>query len=155
MKLYGAIIFTAFFVLVFAVPITRTLKTGLTSIPLGERSQVNDCLDSTFDDQSSNASPLVADCLKIASNISGGGSWTILSGSQHQLVQYGTCAFGVTYNRPINPAIMHLGNQDIIDLIKDSIKKFEWYGKVGSKGMMKCKVNNGDHQIVRWGLYHN
>lgn len=154
MKLHGAVILSTFFSLLLAAPTTQTPKTIHAATPLSARSQVHDCVNSTSEDQASNGSPLAADCLKIASNIAGGGSWTILSGHQHQLVQYGTCAFGVRYNQPTTPDVMHIGNQDIINLINESVEKFQWYDKVGTKGSMMCKVNMNGRQYVEWGLYH-
>ncbi|CAI7609058.1 unnamed protein product [Penicillium bialowiezense] len=141
MKLHGAVILSTFFSLLLAAPTTQTPKTIHAATPLSARSQVHDCVNSTSEDQASNGSPLAADCLKIASNIAGGGSWTILSGHQHQLVQYGTY-------------VMHIGNQDIINLINESVEKFQWYDKVGTKGSMMCKVNMNGRQYVEWGLYH-
>jgi hypothetical protein len=38
---------------------------------LEARNSVNDCGDSTFENQSSNGSPLIVDCQRIASNIAG------------------------------------------------------------------------------------
>jgi len=110
---------------------------------------VNDCGNSSFTNRSSGGSPTVGDCLQIAANISGGGSWTVedVAGLQHQLVQYGSCAFGVQgFGSGI---VFHVGNQDIIDLIHSSITMFQWNGLVGSKGLMPCGGTK-----VEWGLYH-
>jgi hypothetical protein len=74
----------------------------------------------------------VADCQHLARNIAGGGTWTVTSaGAQHQLAQYGTCAFGIQGDKSINTA--YVGNQDIIDVINTSIAKFQWEGKIGAK----------------------
>lgn len=113
-----------------------------------KRESINDCGDSTFVNQSSGGSPKISDCQQIAANIAGGGSWTILTSDQHQLVQYGTCAFGVT-TEDLLPALS-IGNQDIIDLINSSIQKFSWNGLVGARGQMACRQG----QVVFWGLYH-
>ncbi|CZS96366.1 uncharacterized protein RAG0_05728 [Rhynchosporium agropyri] len=43
---------------------------------------VNDCGDSTFEDRSSNGSPLISECQHLASNIAGGGTWTIGESNQ-------------------------------------------------------------------------
>ncbi|KAF1935723.1 hypothetical protein EJ02DRAFT_415327 [Clathrospora elynae] len=118
------------------------------------RKSVNDCGDSTFINQSSDGSPLISDCQQIASNIAGGGTWTVADG-QHQLVQFGTCAFGVQPYDGLNFA--YIGNQDIIDLINESIRRFSYNGKVGSKGEMGCQSGQGlvGGVDVNWGLYHN
>jgi hypothetical protein len=41
-----------------------------------------------------------------------------------------------------------IGNEDVRDLIRDSIAKFSWQGKVGAGG--RIEYNGG----VTWGLYH-
>jgi hypothetical protein len=62
------------------------------------RESVNDCGDSSFTNQSSPGSPLVDDCMTITTNIADGGLWTVIAPGSRQLVQYGTCAFGVSVN---------------------------------------------------------
>jgi hypothetical protein len=120
---------------------------------------VNDCGDSSFQNESSSGSPTVNDCLQIATNIAGGGTWTVstIGSPQHQLVQYGTCAFGVTWNGSNQASTYYIGNQDIIDLIHSSINMFQWNGLVGSKGVMNCKSDEegASGGNVLWGLYHN
>jgi hypothetical protein len=94
-----------------------------------EGASINDCDVSTFIYETSDASPLVLDCLQIATNIAGGGTWEVEDdiGQQHQLVQYGTCAFGVQGSR--RGGLFHVGNQDIIDLIIQSVLDFGSDGK--------------------------
>ncbi|PPQ75191.1 hypothetical protein CVT24_010130 [Panaeolus cyanescens] len=139
---------------------------------LETRDSVNDCGTSTFDNQTSGASPRVDDCLTIARNIAGGGSWvcyfwffiiawalTVLKAvallAQHQLVQYGTCAFGVQAGFYLGVTNFKVGNSDIIDLINDSVRMFQWNGLVGSKGTMACQSDPSQLPIiVDWGLYH-
>jgi Pathogen effector len=119
---------------------------------------VNDCGDSTFVNKSSDGSPLVSDCLVIASNIAGGGTWTTSSNQDtaRKLVSYGTCAFDVICQRGFPDEWYKVGNQDIIDLIHDSINRFQWNGLVGAQGDMNCQVEAIDGGIgVSWGLYHN
>lgn len=111
---------------------------------------INDCGDSSFENQTSGASPTVADCLKIAENIAGGGTWTTWGNPQRQLVQYGSCAFGVQTNEG---TWYKVGNQDIIDLIHSSIEKFQWNGLVGAKGSMNCQSLDDSWVGVEWGLY--
>lgn len=122
-----------------------------------KRDSINDCDASTFVNRTSTGSPTVADCLQITYNIAGGGMWTVSGADQHQLVQYGTCAFGVQPD-PHWPDdyVWHIGNQDIIDLIHDSVNQFQWNGLVGSLGEMECQVagSPSDRQHVLWGLYH-
>ncbi|KAI1833998.1 hypothetical protein DTO006G1_7751 [Penicillium roqueforti] len=120
---------------------------------LEARASINDCGSSTFINQSSGGSPLVADCQHLARNIAGGGTWTVsASGSQHQLAQYGTCAFGIQ-GQVLETA--HIGNQDIIDVINSSIAKFKWEGKIGAKGTMGCQtVTKSGNTPMTWGIYH-
>ncbi|KAH8662546.1 putative necrosis-inducing factor-domain-containing protein [Xylariales sp. PMI_506] len=111
------------------------------------RDSVNDCGDSTFENQSSGGSPLVSDCLQLAANIAGGGSWRLEIYEQRTLATYGTCAFGAT----AGPSVTYIGNQDIIDLIHTSVDRFTWFGLVGAKGQMPCQLFG---YTVSWGIYH-
>ncbi|ROW15174.1 hypothetical protein VPNG_03014 [Cytospora leucostoma] len=94
------------------------------------------CGTSTFVDETSGASPTVSDCQQIAINIAAGGDWTVdSSGVQHQLVQYGTCAFGIQgQGSPVGNVDFTIGNQDIIDIITSSISMYGGDGQVGAKG---------------------
>lgn len=117
---------------------------------------INDCGDSSFENDTSNASPTADDCEMIARNIAGGGTWEVPFSGQHQLVQYGSCAFGVQWNG--NTAThYYVGNQDIMDLINSAVTMFEWNGLVGARGVMNCESDelNAMGGNVLWGLYHN
>jgi hypothetical protein len=46
----------------------------------------------------------------------------------------------------------HIGAQDIVDIITESISRLGGSGKVGAKGRMDCK-GNLNSQDVEWGLY--
>jgi hypothetical protein len=122
---------------------------------LAKRGQENTCGDSTFENKSSPASPKVSDCQTIARNIAGGGKWTVGAGGEHhQLVQFGTCAFGAQgAGSDMNSAF--IGNTDIIDLINDSIRRFEWNGLVGASGVVGCRSMTGlvGGVRMRWGIY--
>ncbi|KAK3688999.1 putative necrosis-inducing factor-domain-containing protein [Podospora appendiculata] len=123
---------------------------------------INDCQDSTFTNQASARSPLASDCDIICKNIAGGGTWTVQSATQHQLVQYGTCAWGVEGNYKARLFSYKVGNQDIIDTITDSIRMFTAVNPSGdpvvqSYGYMSCQglfIGEGYHP-VKWGLYRN
>lgn len=113
------------------------------------------CGDSTFIDQTSNASPKVEDCLQIIKNIEGTkGEWStnVPFQAQRKLVQAGSCKLGVQATNAKGNNDFRVGAQDIIDLITDSIAKFARDGRVGSKGKLKCK-GNVIQQDVEWGLY--
>ncbi|KAH7028812.1 chitinase [Microdochium trichocladiopsis] len=115
------------------------------------------CRDSTFEDQTSGASPLASDCRQIIRNIEGDGktSWTIQVAGlrQREIVKYGGCALGVEATVANGNVDFEVGGQDVIDLLNDAIKKFENRdGKIGAKGTMKCNGNIKD-QNVKWGIY--
>ncbi|KAF7969261.1 hypothetical protein HWV62_27856 [Athelia sp. TMB] len=112
---------------------------------------VNDCGDSSFVGQTNGGSPLISDCQIIQKNIAGGGTWTTGSGSQRQLVQFGTCALGVT----VENGLAKVGNQDIIDLINSSIQMFGSGGRVAAKGTMPCQGALGGTSTVDWAIYTN
>ncbi|AEO70565.1 glycoside hydrolase family 18 protein [Thermothielavioides terrestris NRRL 8126] len=115
----------------------------------------DDCQDSSFIDQTSDASPSVDDCMGIVHNIQGTqGEWEVENaiGEQHQLVQYGSCKFGIQGLNKQGNVAFYVGAQDIVDIITDSIKQFGGSGKVGAKGYMDCRGNVND-QDVEWGLY--
>ncbi|KAL5120988.1 hypothetical protein ACEQ8H_001176 [Pleosporales sp. CAS-2024a] len=105
------------------------------------------CEDSTFINASSGGSPQIVDCQQLAANIVGSGNW-FLTASDRTIAQYGTCAFNARVESS-GIQITHIGNDDVRDIIRDSIAKFAWQGKVGSGGHMNC-----DGVGVTWGLFH-
>lgn len=115
----------------------------------------DDCGASTFVDQSSDASPLSSDCMNIVKNIQGTqGEWEVENalGKQHQLVQSGSCKFGIQGNNKKGNINFHIGAQDIVDVITQAVNQYGGGGKVGAKGVMSCRGDvNG--QDVTWGLY--
>ncbi|TGJ82873.1 hypothetical protein E0Z10_g5898 [Xylaria hypoxylon] len=112
------------------------------------------CGDSTFEGQTSDASPTVSDCLQIATNIAVEGDWTTqTTGGQRELVSYGSCKFGVERSGSLNGNVdFVVGNQDIVDIITESVNMFGGSGRVGAKGTMSCQ-GNIKGQSVNWGLY--
>lgn len=145
-------------------PSSTTATTTYTSVTANPTGSINDCGASTFVDQTSGGSPLASDCIQIAINIENNGSWEVeaVAEDQHQLVQYGTCAFGVMGAGTTTPPDVgfNVGNSDIIDIINESVARFtNSDGLVGSKGVMQCQgevVSSGVQDVqVTWGLYHN
>ncbi|KAJ5929500.1 hypothetical protein N7454_006450 [Penicillium verhagenii] len=138
----------------FTIGTFALLLAGAQAAPVSEnpalvfnkRKEVNDCGTSTFINQSSTGSPEVADCRIIASNIKSGGTWTTTSSVARKLVSYGTCALDVSGSD--FDLYYKVGNEDIINIINDSITKFKWKGKVGAKGVMKCGGAS-----VTWNIY--
>ncbi|RHZ59790.1 uncharacterized protein CDV56_103839 [Aspergillus thermomutatus] len=108
-----------------------------------------------FVDQTSDASLTVSDCMQIVKNIQNtDGDWEVENaiGNQHQLVQFGSCAFGVQGKGKNGNVDFHIGAQDIVDIITDLVNKFGGSGKVGAKGEMSCK-ETVKGQKVELGLY--
>jgi hypothetical protein len=130
---------------------------GLPNYPCAVPPSPNDCGLSTFIGATSDASPLVTDCQQIVTNIAGTqGSWEVEAavGDQHQLVQFGTCAFGVTGTTGTGDVDFHVGAQDIVDIITSSIQMFASNGLVGASGNMDCQGDAGN-DAVNWGIYGN
>lgn len=130
-------------------------RTDLPNYPCIPPSSPNDCGDSSFVDQTSGASPPVGDCMQIVKNIQGtNGEWEVenVRGDQHQLVQFGECKFGVTGHPGNGNVDFHVGAQDIVDLITESVKRFGGGGRVSAKGSMSCG-GTVKGQSVDWGLY--
>lgn len=120
---------------------------------LGPILRDNQCGDSTFVNQGSEASPWISDCETIVRNIAGGGTWTLFDGYQRTLATYGTCAFGAQKVSG-GSSVHYVGNEDIRDLITDSIRKFGRNdGKIGAKGRMGCNAP-GNSSAIEWGIYH-
>jgi hypothetical protein len=125
-----------------AAILLTTLLSSTHALPTTEVKRTNDCGDSTFENQSSGASPLVSDCQQLVANIAGDGSWSYRP-SFKTIATFGTCAFGIAGGFPLPYSI---GNEDVRDLITDSITRFQWEGKVGAKGSADgC----GD-----WAIFH-
>lgn len=118
----------------------------------------DECHDSTFENETSDASPLVEDCLQIISNIEGDASTDfthqVVGENQRQILQYGSCAFGIEATATNGNADFTVGGQDVIDIINDAVSRFGAGGKIGAKGQMKCSGNVKD-QDVEWGIYHD
>ncbi|KAJ0108701.1 hypothetical protein J7T55_011191 [Diaporthe amygdali] len=109
------------------------------------------CDGTTWEDQTSLGSPVVSDCLTLADRL-GEYTWFIPSG-QKQIAQWGTCAFGVTSLDPIITT-PRIGNDNVRDLIRGAVQRFQWNSRVGAKGVTSCQWNAG-WTPIEWGLYHD
>ncbi|EME83862.1 uncharacterized protein MYCFIDRAFT_102479, partial [Pseudocercospora fijiensis CIRAD86] len=89
----------------------------------------NDCGDSSFVKVTMSNRPLVADCQQLVANLAGNQEWRVTT-SGVQVAVYQTCAF----NAVSFGGDSIIGNADVIDLINDSISKFEDNGYVGAQG---------------------
>ncbi|KAL4886083.1 chitinase [Aspergillus karnatakaensis] len=114
------------------------------------------CGLATFEDQTSDASPSIEDCRTIIRNIEGNPATKfthIVGGKPHrEILDFGSCHFGVEAAVVNGNADFDVGGQDAIDIINDAISKFGRDGKVGAKGFMNCN-GNIKSQAVEWGIY--
>lgn len=121
--------------------------------PCNSLQGVTKCSGYTYEDETTSASPLVSDCKVLMSNIAGTtGTWTTGIGPQRTIPKYGTCKFGVQSVGVTGDVTFNTGSQDVVNIITESIAKYEWEGRVGAKGYMKCDGDAGS-QKVKWGLF--
>lgn len=116
----------------------------------------NFCQVSSFTDETSGASPLVSDCEEMIQELADADpprAWYHVGiGPHHKLLTHKSCKFGVTAKGVHGSVDFKVGGQDVIDLTRDSIKKFAKNGRVGSKGKVDCHGNAGTLPID-WGLF--
>ncbi|KAF9033630.1 hypothetical protein BJ165DRAFT_1598784 [Panaeolus papilionaceus] len=93
------------------VALLTTMATLTNAAPSQElsvkREMVDCCWDVIYQNQSSGGSPLISDCLQIAANIVRDGEWIIE---------------GPGFN-------FRVENEDIITIINESIRQFQWFDK--------------------------
>ncbi|RDH36197.1 glycoside hydrolase [Aspergillus welwitschiae] len=116
----------------------------------------DECGDSTFVDQTSDASPKVEDCRQIIKNIEGDATtaWTtqVVGHNQREIASHASCHFGVEATKTNGNVNFKVGGQDVIDIINDAIAKFARDGLVGAKGNMDCNGNVKSEPVL-WGIY--
>jgi hypothetical protein len=79
-------------------------------------------------------------------------------GEHRKIASYGTCAFELKGSGGGTASVIQIGNQDIMDLIRDSIGKgLTFEGKVGAKGKMSCQEAGAGQwgAMMGWAIYHN
>ncbi|PKY01174.1 hypothetical protein P168DRAFT_284707 [Aspergillus campestris IBT 28561] len=118
----------------------------------------NHCNKSTYTNEVSGGSPKTSDCKTLADNISGGGDWTSSGASQRELAKHGSCRFGTEEAAGEGSLNYYVGNEDIIDVINEMIKRFdpEGNGRLGGSGEFHCDVpaaNGGRAGKIKWGIY--
>ncbi|KAF9037503.1 putative necrosis-inducing factor-domain-containing protein [Panaeolus papilionaceus] len=114
--------------------------------------RTNHCGGSSFENRWRATAPLVSDCQTLANNIRGDGDWTQTTASgQRQIASFGTCHFGVEGNN--SDGFYRVGNEDVMDLIHDSISKFQKNGRVAARGTMPCDNIAGGQISILWGIY--
>lgn len=122
---------------------------------------INDCENESVADinETSDASPTVNDCNKLADEIPGGHTWYAGGKIQKTLKTYGTCAFGVT-NRGARKTTAKIGNDDIRKIVWAAVAK---NGRPDSKGVMRLAANgymscqqmlSSGWLPVDWSIYH-
>lgn len=126
-----------------------------TDITLAKMEHKHLCGKSTFENRNSAASPLVSDCLQIATNIDAEGSWSFWDCMHHEMLKFGSCRVGVEGADKLCKNTVQVANGDIIDIIKASVDGYQFDGRVGTRGYMDCPVRaaNGNMTTVLWGLY--
>jgi hypothetical protein len=116
----------------------------------------DECGDSSFENQTSDASATVEDCLQIIKNIEGDAStgWKtqVVGKNQREIASHGSCSFGVEATKVDGNVNFDVGGQDVIDIINEAIRRFGGGGKIGAKGNMECN-GNIKSQPVLWGIY--
>jgi hypothetical protein len=115
------------------------------------------CGDSSFENQSSDASPLVEDCKQVIRNIEEDASTDFehrITGHS-EILNHASCAFGIERTGGTGGAVQfRVGGQDVIDAINESIKRFASDGQVGAKGVFRCSGTTvNTHVNVEWGIY--
>lgn len=109
---------------------------------------VNQCGQTIFSATKSKA--LTQDCTRIADNLSKeprGGAFMDSLSSYIAIKTEGSCTFAVKAER--NGGFF-MGRDDIIDVIHDSVAKYNKDGKVGAEGNMRCGKMN-----VSWRIHEN
>jgi hypothetical protein len=114
---------------------------------------LTDCRDFTFEDDTKDDSPPIADCQRIIDNIIGtNGEWYTGIGHFEKKVSNGLCAVGVASYGVHGPVVTNAGDNDLVNIITESAKRFGKNGRVGAKGTMTCNGNVGSAP-VEWSLY--
>jgi hypothetical protein len=147
MKLHIALLLAlamGFFTITKCAPATSSNDTAHTL-----HKRINDCDYSSFNEWLRPA-PL-ADCQKIYDNIVGSGTWSIKAMLEKTIVSYKGCGLTV-YNHEWVDWI-YIGNDDIRDLIRESIARYNDGHNVTAKGDVWCKSSLvGVQKALGWEL---
>ncbi|KAK4171041.1 putative necrosis-inducing factor-domain-containing protein [Triangularia setosa] len=109
--------------------------------------RANHCGASSFVGETSGGSPNAYDCMRLHDNIAGDGTWTRGQGI-FELAKWGNCKFIV---ENLGGYLYNIGNEDIRDLIRDSVNAFQRDGRVGATGVTDCAIwGGGGTNRVRW-----
>jgi len=91
-----------------------------------------------FDNQTTPKAPSADDCQQLMLNIAGPGQWLFTGAIWHQLLEYGTCAFGVF--QPDMWSTTRIGNGDIISIISTAMHLWQKDGHLGGGGLAICEI---------------
>lgn len=134
-------------------PVPMANTTNPASFIPGRRNKA--CWGYTFRNEGSAASPLDEDCKRLIANIANDGVWEVEAAAplrQHQLAQWGTCAFGVEKDNESGDLFYYVGNDDIIHILESAMALWG-SDKVGAKGWMSCSALI-EPPTIKWGIYH-
>ncbi|KAL2847859.1 putative necrosis-inducing factor-domain-containing protein [Aspergillus pseudoustus] len=114
------------------------------------------CGQSSFTDQTSDASPKIEHCRTIIKNIQGDPTTDFthqVVGKPHrEILHPESCHFGIEAAAVNGNVEFKVGGQDVIDIINDAISQYGRGGLIGAKGFMNCN-GNVKTQAVEWGIY--
>jgi hypothetical protein len=129
-----------------------TLFTAVQSAPSLLPKRMNECGQSTFTSESTNASTALADCQLLQTVLSqpaiASFGWDVGPESK-ELIAYGTCAFTA---RAVGGKTGTLGNEDVFDLLRDSIAKEARNKHLGVRGSMFCGAAEVEWRIQKRGV---
>lgn len=104
---------------------------GVTGWPCATWPSPDKCQISSFEDATSEASPLRSDCETLIKNWEGTQkSWTVYTtGLKHKTLDTnGTCAFGAQARNTHGSVKFQVGAQDLVDLVSESMNRFQGGG---------------------------
>lgn len=118
-----------------AIPPASTSNNPSHTILTGLEKRNEHCGHSTFVNKTSSGSPRATDCSKLAAWLRRTPhTWTLPHGRM-ELAQEGSCVFAVNTANTGYPSV---GNDDVADLIQDSVRMFKWNHMIGAEGDMGC-----------------
>jgi len=132
----------------------RPETSELRSIGRTLKKRNNDCSDATFNNNTASYSAPVADCQQMRNNIVGSGTWTLQPGEALVMIKYGNCSLSM--GNQAGSDFVYVGNDDLRDLIADSITKFSFGDQVSTYGDVLCQSSLVlTNRWVHWQLFFN
>lgn len=106
------------------------------------------CGSSTFASETSGGSPGVTDCIGLVESLSGGKTWKVGT-TRIELKRNGNCRFMAV----ADAGGTKIGNEDVRDVVRDSIARFSGNGRIGARGEMSCAGGAQGSERVRWWIW--